>query len=181
MDAKTWDKPNQRFQVTLPGGRKGEYFTDKNVDASGLLEWGSSDPADRNSLPAAQHVYTTIMRLIEPHIEGPVIYSGSVMTNKKIMQLNTKIDLRAAGGVEPLRQIYKLTSEEKTGQQGGNWFIPNFTSAGQLAPDDPRFEEFLSQAERLQALYPTIKIIGNEDVVDADDLSLAGASNPAAF
>jgi hypothetical protein len=60
-----WDKPNQRFQVTLPGGRKGEYFTDKNVD-SGLLEWGSSDPADRNSLPAAQHVYTTIMRLIEP-------------------------------------------------------------------------------------------------------------------
>src|SRR3954462_7733492 len=34
MDAKPGDKPNQRFQVTLPGGRKGEYFTDKNVDAS---------------------------------------------------------------------------------------------------------------------------------------------------
>ena len=178
-DAKNWDKPNQRFEVTLPGNRKVEYFTDRNVDASGLLEWGSSDPTDRNSLPAAQHVYTTIMRIIEPYIEGPVIYSGSVMTNKKIMQLNTKIDLRAAGGVEPLRQIYRLTSEEKTGTQGGNWFIPNFTAAGQLAEDDPLFEEFLAQAERLQALYPTIKIIGQDDVVDADDLSLAGANNPA--
>jgi hypothetical protein len=177
MDGKTWDKPNQRFEVQFPSGKKGEYFTGKNVEQSGLLEWGTSDPNNPNSPPAAQHVYTVIMRILKPHVEGPIIYSGSVSTNKKIMQLNSKIDIRAAGGVEPLRQIYRLTPEERQGQQGGNWFVPNFTAAGELEPDDPRFDEFMAQAERLDQLYPSIKVVGAEDL--DDEIPVAGANNRA--
>jgi len=177
MDGKNWDKPNQRFEVQFPSGKKGEYFTGKNVENSGLLEWGTSDPNNPNSVPAARHVYTVILRILKPHVEGPIIYSGSVSTNKKIMQLNSKIDLRAAAGVEPLRQIYRLTTEERQGPQGGNWFVPNFTAAGELAEDDPRFEEFMAQAERLNELYPSIKVVGVEDL--DDEIPAAGANNAA--
>ena len=177
-DGYNWDKPNTRFEVQYPGGRKGEYFTGKNVQASGLTEWGTSDPENRQSPPAASDVYTVIMRLIQPQIEGPVIYTGTVTTNRKIRELNSKIDLRALGGVPPLRQIYKLTPEEKQGSQGGIWFIPNFAPNGELAEDDPRFEEFLTQGERLNELYPSIKVVGGAEGLD-DEIPAAGANNAA--
>ena len=177
-DGISWDRPNQRFEVQFPSGKKGEYFTGKNVEQSGLLEWGTSDPNNPNSVPAARHVYTVILRILEPHVEGPIIYSGSVSTNKKIMQLNSKIDLRAAAGVEPLRQIYRLTTEERQGPQGGNWFVPNFTAAGELSEDDPRAEEFFTQAERLNELYPSIKVVGATEDLD-DEIPAAGANNAA--
>jgi len=163
--------------VMLPTGQKVEWFTGRNVESSRLLDWGSSDPNNKNSTPAAQHVYTVIMRLLEPKIEGPVIYTGSVTANRKIMQLNSKIDLRAAAGVPPLRQIYRITAEERQGGQGISWFVPNFTAAGEI-PDGPEFDEFMSQAERLDALYPSIKVIGS-DGIDDQIPDRAGASNAA--
>jgi hypothetical protein len=177
-DGVNWDKPNQRFEVQLPTGKKTEWFTGRNVQSSGLLDWGSSDPDNRNSTPAAQHVYTVILRLLEPQIEGPVIYTGSVTANRKIMQLNSKIDIRASGGVEPLRQVYIMTAEERQGGQGISWFVPNFAPGGQLAQDDPLFDEFMSQAERLEHLYPSIKVVGGETELD-DQIPSAGASNAA--
>ena len=174
-DGVNWDKPNQRFEVMLSGGKKTEWFTHKNVQSSGLLDWGTSDPDNRNSTPAAQHVYTVILRLIEPHIEGPVIYTGSVTANRKIMQLNSKIDIRASGGVEPLRQLYIMTPEERQGGQGISWFVPNFTAAGELSVTDPLFDEFMSQAERLDRLYPSIKVVGGEEL--DDQIPAAGSSN----
>ena len=177
-DGVHWDKPNQRFEVQLPTGKKTEWFTGRDVRSSGLLDWGTSDPDNRNSTPAAQHVYTVIMRLLEPQIEGPVIYTGSVTANRKIMQLNSKIDLRAAGGIEPLRQIYRLWPEERQGGQGISWFVPNFTAAGELSRSDPAFAEFMAQAERLDALYPSIKVVGGDDQMD-DSIPHAGAANAA--
>ena len=176
-DGETWDKPNQRFEVMLPHGGKVEWFTNRNVKASGLLEWGSSDPANRNSTPAAQHVYTVILRILEPHVEGPVIYTPSVTANRKIMQLNSKVDLRAAAGVPPLRQIYRIVPEERQGGLGVSWFVPNFTAFGEIPEGDERFEEYMAQAERLEALYPSIKVVGAEEI--DDHVPHAGASNAA--
>jgi hypothetical protein len=176
-DSENWDKPNQRFTVQLQNGGRVEWFTNRNVKASGLLDWGSSDPTNRNSTPAAQHVYTVILRILDPHVEGPVIYTGSVTANRKIMQLNSKIDLRAAAGVPPLRQIYRIIPEERNAGQAVSWFVPNFTAAGELLEKDPRFDEFMTQAERLSELYPAIKVIGGEEI--DDHVPHAGASNAA--
>jgi len=82
-----------------------------------------------------------------------------------------------AAGVEPVRQIYRLTTEERQGPQGGNWFVPNFTAAGELPEDDPRVEEFFQQAERLNELYPSIKVVGVQDL--DDEIPAAGANNAA--
>jgi len=176
-DGHNWDKPNTRFEVVYPGGRKGEYFTGKNVQHSGLMEWGSSDPENRQSVPAASDVYTVILRLLNPAVPGPVIYTGSVTTNRKIRELNSKVDLRALGGVEPLRQIYTLSAEEKQGAQGGIWYVPNFAPNGELPEGDPRFDEYMAQAERLDALYPSIKAVGAEPL--DDEIPAAGANNRA--
>ncbi len=176
-DGVNWDKPNQRFTVQLQSGGKVEWFTNRNVEASGLLDWGSSDPANRNSTPAAQHVYTVILRILTPHVEGPVIYTGSVTANRKIMQLNSKIDLRMAAGVPPLRQIYRMIPEERNAGQAVSWFVPNFTAAGEIPADDARVQEFLAQAEQLETLYPSIKVVGGEEI--DDHVPHAGAANAA--
>jgi len=176
-DGENWDKPNQRFTVQLQGGGRVEWFTNRNVKASGLLDWGSSDPTNRNSTPAAQHVYTVILRILSPQVEGPVIYVPSVTANRKVMQLNSKIDLRAAAGIPPLRQIYRIVPEERNAGQAVSWFVPNFTAAGELDVEDERFEEFMEQAGRLEALYPSIKVVGGEEI--DDHVPHAGASNAA--
>jgi hypothetical protein len=106
-----------------------------------------------------------------------VIYTPSVTANRKVMQLNSKIDLRAAGGVPPLRQIYRIIPEERQGGVGVSWFVPNFTAHGELLGNDPRFDEFMEQAERLDALYPSIKVVGGEEI--DDHVPHAGASNAA--
>ena len=67
------------------------------------------------------------------------------------MQLNSKIDIRASGGVEPLRQIYVMTPEERQGGQGISWFVPNFTAAASSTRTIRRFDEFMAQAERLSS------------------------------
>jgi len=176
-DGENWDKPNQRFTVQLQGGGRVEWFTNRNVKASGLLDWGSSDPTNRNSTPAAQHVYTVILRILSPQVEGPVIYVPSVTANRKVMQLNSKIDLRAAAGIPPLRQIYRIVPEERNAGQAVSWFVPNFTAAGELDVEDERFEEFMEQAGRLEALYPSIKVVGGEEI--DDHVPHAGTSNAA--
>jgi hypothetical protein len=94
------------------------------------------------------------------------------------MQLNSKIDLRAAAGVPPLRQIYRIIPEERNAGQAVSWFVPNFTAAGELLEKDPRFDEFMTQAERLSELYPAIKVVGGGEEID-DHVPHAGASNAA--
>jgi hypothetical protein len=175
-DGVNWDKPNQRFEVTLQDRRKVEWFTGRNVEASGLRDWGSSDPSNRQSTPAAAHVYTVILRILTPKVEGPVIYTGSLTANRKIMQLNSKIDLRAAAGTPPLRQIYRMIPEERNAGQAVSWFVPNFTAAGEI-PEGQLFEEFMEQAERLDSLYPSIKVVGGGEL--DDQIPHAGASNAA--
>ena len=124
------------------------------MQSSGLLNWGSSDPNEPNSTPAAKLVYTLILRLLEPQDRGPGDLHRSVTANRKIMQLNSKIDIRASGGIEPLRQVYDHAVEERQGGQGMSWFVPTFNAAGELAEDDPLFDEFMSQAERSRPALP---------------------------
>ena len=160
-DAMNWDKPNQRFEVQLsdrqerPSGSPAS-----NVQASGLLEWGTSDPENRNSPPAASHVYTVIMRILKPKIEGPIIYSGSVSTNNKIKQLNSKIDLRAAAGVEPLRQIYRLTPEERIGQQGVTGSFPTSARPASCLKTILASTSSWHRQRGSMPLYPSIKVVG---------------------
>lgn len=177
-DGEHWDRPGQRFDVQLANGKTVEWATGPSVSASGLLNWGSSDPSNTNSTgvpPAATLVYTLILRVIEPDgISAPCVYTPSKMARKAVMRLNSRIDMRM-GNTPPLKQLFQLSCVEKSGRMPGvSWFEPEFTSAGELK-DAELFERIKAEAARFAHHYHDIKPVG--DVVDADDL--AGANNAA--
>lgn len=57
LDGQHWNPPNGEFAVKLDSGRDVTWRTAPTVAASGLAEWGSSDPADTNSPPAATRMF----------------------------------------------------------------------------------------------------------------------------
>jgi hypothetical protein len=176
-DGEHWDRPNQIFPVLLANGLKVEWNTRANVKASGLLNWGSSNPNDPNSTPAANLVYTLILRIIEPEgIGAPCIYVPSKMARKAVMRLNSRIDARM-GKTPPLKQLFSISAVEKSGRSPGiSWFEPYFSSAGEL--DDPElYEQIKAEARRFAEHYHTIKVVG-DDKLD-DEIPLAGAANAA--
>jgi hypothetical protein len=176
-DGENWDRPNQRFEVLLANGLKVEWLTRNNVSSSGLLNWGSSNPNDPNSFPAANLVYTLIMRIIEPTgINNPCIYVPSKMARRQIMKLNSKIDARM-NTTPPLKQLFSIEAIEKSGRQPGvSWYEPSFNAAGEL-PDGELYEQIKAEAHRFAKHYNAIKVVG-DDKLD-DEVPHAGASNAA--
>jgi hypothetical protein len=176
-DGVNWDRPNQIFPVLLANGLKVEWNTRANVGASGLLNWGSSNPNDPNSTPAANLVYTLILRIIEPEgIGAPCIYIPSKMARKAVMRLNSRIDARMAK-TPPLKQLFSISAVEKSGRSPGiSWFEPDFSSAGEL--DDPELYEVIkAEAHRFAQHYHSIQVVGG-DKLD-DEVPHAGAANAA--
>lgn len=177
-DGENWDRPGQRFDVQLENGQKVEWNTRANVQASGLLNWGSSDPNNPNSPPAANLVYTLIMRILDPAgISAPCVYIPSKMARKAIMRLNSRIDARM-DTTPPLKQLYSLSVVEKSGRSAGiSWYEPEFTAAGALQ-DEELFQRVKAEAARFAQHYHDIKVVGAD--TDSDDsVPFAGASNAA--
>ena len=176
-DGVNWDRPNQIFPVLLANGLKVEWNTRANVGASGLLNWGSSNPNDPNSFPAGNLVYTLILRIIEPEgIGSPCIYVPSKMARKAVMRLNSRIDARMAK-TPPLKQLFSISAVEKSGRQPGiSWFEPDFSSAGEL--DDPELYEVIkAEARRFAEHYHAIQVVGDNKL--DDDIPHAGKDNAA--
>lgn len=61
-DGVNWNPPNAEFDVELKkGGPKVKWRTADTVARSGLAEWGSSNPSDPNSPPAATRMYNMVV------------------------------------------------------------------------------------------------------------------------
>lgn len=62
-DGMHWNPPNATFDVTLApkqGGKQVKWSTKPTVIQSRLLEWGTSNPEDPNSQPAATKMYSIV-------------------------------------------------------------------------------------------------------------------------
>lgn len=58
-----WDKPNQTFNVKVEGVLGVEWTTGEYIDEDGLNEWGSENPADKESKKAATEHHNYIIAL----------------------------------------------------------------------------------------------------------------------
>jgi hypothetical protein len=71
-----WDKPNQTFEVQFEkGGKKYKWHTGRNVAESGLLNFGSSQPENAQSKPAASLTYVYALYLHEHPELSPAVFS----------------------------------------------------------------------------------------------------------
>jgi hypothetical protein len=94
-DAVHWNPPNSSWEVRLPGTKKSiTWRTKPTVKESGLDQYGSSDPEDPRSPPAAVTFYDYLCLLPDHPDWGPVLLSLTRSQLKKGRDLNAKIELQ---------------------------------------------------------------------------------------
>lgn len=167
-DAKTWSTLGE-WQVKLKHVKKPVTWkiTDLDLAKSGLANWGSSNPEDEDSQPAATLFYDYLVFLPDHLDLGPAIISlsrSSVRPAKK--GLNDKIEFHKDQG-RPMQSLkFKAKSVSETSPSGDfkNW---SFISAGFNLDEDL----FNSAREHIGSLS-TVRI---QDESDTDDGKAAGS------
>lgn len=119
-DAKTWDVTGS-WEIKLKNIKKPVRWTieDRDVAKSGLTEWGTSNPEDPDSPPAATAFYDFLVYLPEFPDLSPCVLSCSrskIKNAKK--QLVTKLELQANFGRPMQAMKFKAVTYDDSGAEG---------------------------------------------------------------
>lgn len=130
-DATTWDRTG-KWEIKLDKRNTAIWeITDLDVAKSGLTDWGTSDPHDENSPPAATLFYE-YMVLLPDHLElGPAILSLARTAIKSAKKgLNDKIAMHRSAG-RPMQAIqFMMKSTVDQNDSGQDYRGYQFVGAG---------------------------------------------------
>lgn len=163
-DAKTWDRIGS-WQVKIKGVKQPVTWeiTDPDLAKSGLANWGTYNPADEDSPPAATLFYDYLILLPDYPDLGPAVLSlarSQIKTARK--GLNDKIQLHGTNGRPMQALVFEASSrvDSSDGQEFKNFV---FRSAG-FNHDETLFE----QALELRGALANLKIKDEADTGDAE-------------
>lgn len=130
-DAMTWDRLG-KWSVKQKGVKQPVTWeiTDLDVAKSGLTKWGTYNPEDEDSGPAATLFYDYLVFLPDHLDLGPAVISLARASIKKAKKgLNDKISLHQTNGRPMQALVFEANSVDESSDSGGfkNW---QFTSAG---------------------------------------------------
>lgn len=127
IDGVHWSPPDGVFEVLVDKkGNKAIWKTAQTVAKSGLAEWGTSDPGDKNSPPAAVHALNCVTLLPEHFEDGPMVLS--------FVRSALKVGKKFAGNLRMSRvpsfgRVFELTSLKVEGPSGP-YYEPRVKPAG---------------------------------------------------
>jgi hypothetical protein len=146
-DGIHWTPADAVFDVTLDNGRAVSWRTAKTVAKSGLDQWGTMDPDDKNSPPAATRMYN-IVAFIEEH---PGFSPAVVTLQRSGIRVARKFMAKLKLAQAPCFGLrYVMTGEADQNPQGQKFFNYRFTGAG-LVSDEETFMRFKAIYERFKA------------------------------
>lgn len=166
-DAVHWVPADRSFEVKIDKkGTKTTWKTAKTVAESGLLEWGTFDPSDSDSQPAATlcHVFVVALPKFPQYSPVAIMLQRSGIKPARKLLGKTKI----IGGQAPIYgQVYRMTSflDGDTGQQFNNYAF----QANGFVQDEKQF-----------ALYEGLHEQFKKSGIQIKDLEEAGADDAAA-
>lgn len=136
-DFKTWDRLG-KWQVKQKGVRNPVTWeiSDLDVIKSGLADWGTFNPDDDRSGPAATMFYDYLVFLPDHLDLGPAIISLARSAIKKAKKgLNDKISLQSNNGRPMQALVFEASSADEASESGGfkNWV---FQSGGFNTDED---------------------------------------------
>jgi hypothetical protein len=168
-----WDVTGS-WDVKLKGQKTPVTWTisDLNVQQSGLDKWGTYDPDNLNSPPAATLFYEYLV-LLPDHLDwGPAVIS---MTRSQIRKakkgINDKIELHRAAGrpMQALVFLAKPTNDTNSdGQDFKNWAVQSNGFAS---------EELFAMANELRTALSSYVIQNEEEVVGDESRGEAAAES----
>lgn len=118
---------NKEFSVMLKGAKSPVIWnTGNNVVSSGLTEFGSSNPNDENSPPAATVYYEYLLYLPEYENASPVLMRLKSTALDNGRALNSYFVYQ---GVPTYAHVIEWIVEAKSGD-GNDWTVPKHIKAG---------------------------------------------------
>lgn len=164
-DGVHWSPADAAFEVEPHKGlkKKVTWRTAKTVEQSGLANWGSTDPDDADSPPAANEMATFVALLHDRPEIGPVVVTlqrGSLTVGKKMVQ-------RLMFSQAPITGlVFKMSAERGTNNDGQGFWTYKFTSDG-FVQDQRLFDE----AEKYQARFLELgfSIAGEDELQGGED------------
>lgn len=127
-DGLKWDTGgNQKFEVTLKD--KTKVVWDTHQSPAKMSDFGSSNPADSNSQPAAMRYYEYLLYLRDYPDLSPVVLSAFRTGLSNAMSFNTFLASRARKGIPINCSIIKFFSQEKS-ENKNVWHVTGFQPAG---------------------------------------------------
>lgn len=165
-DGVHWNPPDASFNVMInKKTKKVTWKTKPTVDASGLAAWGSFDPEDPASQPAATMMYNIVCCLPSLPDIGPVVVTlqrSAVRAAKKLMG---KIKLSRAPSYG---MVFSMESMKDTNSNNQSFYNYKFTSKGFVANKD-LFEEYRRTYEQFKELGLQVRDMeGLQDEAVAD-------------
>lgn len=163
-DAKTWDRTGS-WQVKLKGVKQPVTWEikDLSVAKSGLTEWGTYNPDDEDSPPAATLFYDYLVLLPDYPDLGPAVLSlarSQIKTAKK--GLNDKIQLHKTNG-RPMQAVMFEAKSREDVSDGQSFKNYTFSGAG-FVQDEALFK----MALELQGALANAKIADEADTGAAE-------------
>jgi hypothetical protein len=126
-DGIHWNVPHGEFEVVLDKkGNKAIWKMAPTVAQSGLANWGTFDPTDKNSAPAATHSINLVC-LVAPDLNaGPMVFSfvRSALKNGKKFASNIKMSRVPAFG-----RLFELSAAKVEGP-AGPYYEPRTKAVG---------------------------------------------------
>lgn len=149
-DAKTWDRTG-KFEVKLKGIKKPVVWEikDKDVLKSGLADWGTQNPEDEDSPPAATLFYDYLVFLPDHPDLGPAVLSlarSQIKPAKKGLNDKIKLHLSNKRPMQGCIFIAEVTSEKNS--DGQDFKNMRFKSGG-FVQDEALFNTAVEHAGSL--------------------------------
>ena len=176
-DFKYWDRTGE-WEVKIKGERHPVTWviSDKEVVASGLDQWGTFNPNDENSPPAATLFYEYLVLRVDDEgnllAKPPAVIS---LTRSQIRRakkgLNDKIQLHGDMGRPMQSLVFKATATTDTNSEGQDFKNWMFTGDGFAT------EATFEQAQKFASSLQHYKVQDEADVVSEESSGPKAESN----
>lgn len=162
-DGVHWEPANKEFPVKINKGTKEVVWrTADTVAESGLGDWGSYDPDDVSSLPAADLQYQYICVSPDYPDFGPFLIRLQRSGIRAAKALNFKLNRMVGGNVYPAySKVFVMSSEWEDKGPDDKKFVWRFKPDG-LVQDEKMYRSY-------ERLYQEFKDVDVENVVVSGD------------
>jgi hypothetical protein len=133
QDGRVWTTGgNQQIEVSVKGLKdKVKVHTKKDVDSSGLTEWGTSDPTNPKSAPMASLIYEYLCYLQDEPSLSPVVFGMYRTAVASAKNFNTQMLMTR----KPIAALSVTVSAQEIVEGKNAWFVPSFELKGFVNQD----------------------------------------------
>tara|TARA_X000001382_G_scaffold14966_2_gene9628 strand:- start:9545 stop:10387 length:843 start_codon:yes stop_codon:yes gene_type:complete len=134
-DGIHWDRPSQEFEVKLDTGQKVIWNTGATVQQGGLTNFGTMDPNDKNSYPAATRMIN-IIAMFPEHVDlSPAAISLQRSSFKVGQQFVSKL---AISKLPSWSRVFDLTSRKDRNSNNDSYFNWHFQASNDTSGTIPK-------------------------------------------